>query len=222
MIICTSKPLALPALTIPLLPATQPCGRITNSEAQSLADFFQPRLLHYRLTQHVKVANSRFDVAGLCPGLRLVARVLGVAVEDSPTLQASMIGALRSMDEQHKAEQSQTPAAVLIEALLLLSHNKTPVAYVGQITELANATLENHDENIQLSPRAVGEILRQELGLFARRRPLGYELALDLATQRRVHRLAVDHDVLQQVADCPCCEEMGGPAPAENEAVAGV
>lgn len=92
------------------------------------------------------------------------------------------------------------------------------MAYVGAITELVNGLLENRGEG-ELSPRAVGEILRQELGLFARRRPLGYELALDLATQRRVHRFAVNHDVLQPVADCALCGELSVPNPTENQTV---
>jgi hypothetical protein len=218
LVVCTSRPvMAVPALTIPLLPATQTLRRITSSEAQSLADFFQPRLLHYRLTQHVKIANSQFDVAGLSPEVRLMARVLGAAIEDSPTLQARMLDALCSLDEQRKTEQSQTPAAAVLETLLLLSHSKKPMAYVGQITELANTLLENRGENIRLSPRAVGEILRQELGLVARRRPSGYELALDLATQRRIHRLAVAHNVLQPVADCASCGEVSASNPTQNQ-----
>jgi adenine C2-methylase RlmN of 23S rRNA A2503 and tRNA A37 len=112
------------------------------------------------------------------------------------------------MDEQRKTEQSQAPAALVLEILLVLSHTQRPVAYVGQIAELANALLENRDENIQLSPRAVGEILRQELGLVARRRPPGYELALDNNVQQRVHRLASDYSVLQPVADCRWCQEV--------------
>lgn len=186
----------------------QPVRRITNFEAQSLADYFQPRLLHYRLTQHLKVANSQFDVAGLRPEMRLVARVLGAAVEDVPTLHASMIDALGSFDEQRGPEQSETPAAAVLEALVVLSHKKTPVAYVGAVADLANTILEAREERIKLSPRAVGEILRQELGLFARRRPLGYELALDLNTQRRVHHLASSRGLLQPVADCPRCGEI--------------
>ena len=218
----TPKPvMAVSALAIRLLPETRPSRRITNSEAQSVADFFQPRLLRYRLTQHLKTADSQFDVAGLCPEIRVAARVLGAALEDSPTLQASMIEALSSLDEERKAEQSQTPAAAVVEALLLLSHAKRLVAYVGQVSELANTLLENRDENIQLSSRAVGEILRQELGLVARRRPPGYELALDLNNLQRIHHLAVAHGVLQPAADCPCCADLGISIPTENQSVPG-
>jgi len=61
----------------------------------------------------------------------LLARVLGAALEGAPDLQANLVQALGSVDQQRKTQQSQTPAAVLIEALLLLSHSKTPEAYVG-------------------------------------------------------------------------------------------
>jgi len=148
------------------------------------------------------VAGSQFDVPEFCPEARLLARVLGAAVEGSPSLQASIVTALGSLDEQRKAEQSQTPVAVVLESLLALCHSNTAVAYVGKVTELANTLLENREEPIQLSPRLVGEMLRQQLGLVAHRRALGYELAMDLDTQRRVHHLAVVHAVLQRVVDC--------------------
>jgi len=92
---------------------------------------------------------------------------------------------------------------------------------VGKVTELANTLLENREEPIRLSPRLVGEMLRQQLGLVARRRALGYELALDLDTQRRVHQLAGVHGVLQRVADCLRCEEISLSIPRENQSVSG-
>jgi len=210
IIVSTCNPVNLPALPIPLPPATHALRRITKLEAQRVVDRFQPRLLHYRLTQHLSVANSQFDAPGFCPEVRLLARVLGAAVEGSPDLQAGIVDALRGLDEQRRGERSQTTAAVVLEALLVLSHRKAPAAYVGSICDLANDFLENREDPTQLSPKAVGEILRQQLGIVPRRRAAGYELALDLDTQRRVHRLAVAHDVLQRVVDCPRCQEMVG------------
>jgi len=219
IIVCTQKPVPPPALSVPLLPAAMP--RITKSEAQALADRFQPRLEHHRLVNHLHVANSQFDAPGFCPEARLLARVLGAALEGAPDLQADLIQALGSVDQQHKTGKSQTPAALALETLLALSHAKCLVAHVGKITDAVNGHLETRGENIQLSPRAVGEILRQDLGLSARRRPQGYELALDLNTQRRVHRLAADHNVLQPVAGCPRCEEVSVSIPTENQSVSG-
>jgi hypothetical protein len=207
MVVCTGKPVTLPALTIPLLPAARPLRRITRLERQTVADRFQPLFLGYRLTKHVDVANSQFDAPEFCPEVRLLARILGAVLEGSPNLQARMMDALRSLDEQRKEEQSQAPVAVVLEALLTLSHTRAPGVYVGSLTELAKSLLENRDENIQLSPRRVGEMLRQELGLSGKRHGPGYEIALDRNTQQRVHLLASTYNVWQPAVDCPLCQE---------------
>jgi hypothetical protein len=222
IVVSTSNPVNLPALPIPLPPATHAMRRITKLEAQGLVDRFQPRLLHYRLKQHLSVAKSEFDAPGFCPEVRMLARVLGAAVEGSPSLQAGITDALRGLDEQRRGERSQTTAAVVLEALLALSHRKAPAAYVGSICDLANDFLENREDPTQLSPKAVGELLRQQLGLVAHRRASGYELTLDVDTQQRLHRLAVAHDVLQRVADCPRCQEMVGAIPTQNQSTSGV
>jgi hypothetical protein len=179
-------------------------------------------LLNYRLTQHLSVANSQFDVPEFGSGVRSLARVLGSALEGSASIQAAIVNALRGLEERRRTEQSQTPTAVVLEILLALCHGKTPEVYVGKITELANNLLETRGENMELSPRAVGEVLRQELGLVTRRGGPGYELALDGGAQRRVHRFAIAHDVLQRVADCPHCREVVVTVPGETQSTSGV
>lgn len=221
IVVSTRDPLNLPALTIPLPPATRALHRITKLDAQRLADRFQPRLLDYRLKHYPNVANAQFDVPGFCPEVRQVARVLGAVLEGSPGLQASIVTALGIVNERYNAERSQTTGAVVLEALLALSHRKAPAAYIGQICDVANSFLEDRDETTQLVPKRVGEILRQELGLVARRRAPGYELALDGSAQRRVHRLAVTYDVLQRVADCPHCQELVDPMPKGSQSAPG-
>jgi len=221
IVVSTRKPLRLPAVMIPLQAAGPAWHRITKCDGQNLVDRFQPQLLQYRLTRHLSVANSQFDVSGFCPEVRLLARVLGAVVDGSPRLQASIVAALSVLDEQHRTEQLPPPQAAVLEALLVLCHEKTPVAYVGQVTELANTLLENREENIQLAPGLVGDILRQQLGLVTRRRALGYEVALCVDTQRHVHRLAVAHDLLEHVAGCPSCDEMRQAIRTDNQPAAG-
>jgi len=222
IIVYTSQPVQVPAMSIPLPPATHAVRRITKLEAQKIVDRFQPRLLDYRLKNYQEVTNAQFDVPGFCPEVRQVARVLGAVVEGSASLQASITDALRGLNEQRKGERSQTAAAVVLEALLAVSHGQAPGAYVGAICDLANGFLEDRDETTRLSPKAVGEILRQELGLVARRRAHGYELALDVGTQRRVHHLAVAHDVLELVSGCPRCQEIPVAIPTESQPALGV
>ncbi len=205
VIVCTRKPLPLPALTIPILPATKPLRRMDHCEAEAIAERFQPRMLHYRLTRHLAVANSQFDVVGFSADTRELARVLGAPLEGAATVQAGIVEALAKADNASKAEQMQTPSAALIQALLNVSHAVEPTAYTGHITDLTNSVLANHGEKVELSPRAVGHMLR-EFGVFARRRQPGYEVLLDESTKRRIHRLAFDNGMVL-AEDCPMCQE---------------
>jgi hypothetical protein len=95
----------------------------------------------------------------------MLARALGAAVEGSPETQARIIEALRRSDEKSKVESSQSPAAVVLEALLVACHEKRPEIHVFEIAELANGIfLGRHDDQV-LSPKALGGILRAELAL---------------------------------------------------------
>jgi hypothetical protein len=219
-VVLTTEPIVGVALGIPLLPATGPYRRVGRSEAQQVADDFQPRLMRYRLTQHRKVSGSQFDLPGFAPESRMLARILGATLEGSPHLQDRLSGILRSVDEQTKAEQSLGLGAVLAEALLTLCHENKPEAYVREITELANGILLGRHETVELTPKAVGVMLRQKLGLSTERRGPGYRLLLSQDTRRRIHRLAAAHHVLSMLepfSDCRLCLETRGPTMIREE-----
>jgi hypothetical protein len=212
----TSKPITLPAITIPLTPAAGAVPRIRTSEEQALVERFSPRLLHFRVSRHTIVSSSQFDAPGLCPEVRTLARTLGAVLEGEPELQSHVTHALHALDEQQRGERSQTTAAVVLESILALLHAGVSAAYIGRICDLANDFLENREERMQLSPKAVGEILRREFGIVPHRRAPGFEADLDTDTQRRIHGLASAYGVLQHVAGCPRCEEMVTSIPTEN------
>ena len=159
-VVFTNEPISGVALGIPLLPARGPYHRVGRSEAQQVADDFQPRLMRYRLAQHLRVSNSQFDVPGFAAESRLLARILGATLEGSTDLQDRISRILQAVDEQTKTEQSLGLGAVVSEALLALCHEK-PEAYVREIGELANGILLGRHEIVELSPKAVGVILRQ-------------------------------------------------------------
>jgi hypothetical protein len=219
-VVLTTEPIVGVALGIPLLPATGPYRRVGRSEAQQVADDFQPRLMRYRLTQHRKVSGSQFDLPGFAPESRMLARILGATLEGSPHLQDRLSGILRSVDEQTKAEQSLGLGAVLAEALLTLCHENKPEAYVREITELANGILLGRHETVELTPKAIGVMLRQKLGLSTERRGPGYRLLLSQDTRRRIHQLAAAHHVLSMLepfSDCGLCLETRGPTMIREE-----
>jgi hypothetical protein len=211
-VVCTDYPVVMPAVTIPLHGATGSFSRLPKSRLQALADYFQPRLLRYRLSQHLAISSSKFAAPdGLSPRAQTVAQILGAVIEGSEELQKNVVHAVRSMDEQNRVEQSLSPAALVLEALLGLCHLQRPAAGVAEIAGAANALLYLRDENVEMSPKEVGGILRRDLGLTPRRIGAGWKLALDRGTQLRVHRLAAAHYLFplpQPSVQCPMCREL--------------
>ncbi|PYX44873.1 MAG: hypothetical protein DMG83_11730 [Acidobacteria bacterium] len=210
-IVCTQNPIPATALNVHLHPEGSAYRRITQATMEQLADEFQPYLLRYRLTRHREVANSEFDAPWLHWNVRMLARALGAAVEGSPETQARIIEALRRSDEKSKVESSQSPAAVVLEALLVACHEKRPEIHVFEIAELANGIfLGRHDDQV-LSPKALGGILRAELGLCPERNARGYALRMSSQTRQRIHKLASTYGTLSMMTphpDCALCSEL--------------
>jgi len=212
-IVCTREPVAVSALAVRLIPDKAEYRRIGEREAQDLAEKFQPRLMRYRLTRHRLVADSHFDRPEFAPDTRLLARILGASVEGSPELQGRIVDALSKIDEQCKVEQSQGIGAVILEALLALCHEKKLRALVHEVTTLANGILLGRHENLELTPKAVGGIMRKKLGLWTERRGPGYELQLIGETPKLIHNLATAYNVLSvqnPVGGCRWCDELNG------------
>lgn len=205
---CTQYPVSALALSISLL-LSQTKDRISKADARQLSEEFQPRLLRYRVTQHLYVANSQFGVTGFAPQTRVLAGILGATAEGAPAVQTRIVEALKQLDEQFKSEQAQGLDAVVLEALLALCHENKSSARVLEVTEIANTILLGRHDHRELSPKAVGSILRNQLGLSTKRRGPGYELSLANERRARLHHLAAVHNVqsmLRPKADCPFCD----------------
>ena len=80
-----------------------------------------------------------------------------------------------------------------------------------EVTKLANGILLGRHENLELTPKAVGGIMRKKLGLWTERHGPGYELPLIGETRRLIHHLAAAYNVLslqKPVDDCLQCAEL--------------
>ena len=217
-VVCSQYPIVVRALPIPLISSESRYRRLSKADLQNLAEEFHPRLLRYRLTQHLPVAASPFDEPNFAPEARVLARLLGAAVEGASAVQGRIVAALEPLDEQHKSEQAQSLSAIVLEALLALCHEDNKSVYVFELTEVANTILFGRQDHRELSPKAVGAILRNELGLAAKRSGPGYELPLTNDLRARVHRLAASHDMLtmlQPKPDCPWCDGILGTTTTE-------
>ena len=212
-IVCTQSPISAATLKIHMRPDPLQYRRVSESVIQQLADEFQPYLLRYRLTRHRQVANSEFDAPQLDWDIRMLARALGASLEGSPEIQTRIIEALRLSDEQSKAQNAESPAAIILEALLVACHEKRPEIYVYEVTELANGIFLGRHDNQELSPKTVGGILRSELGFHPERHARGYALRLSSETRHRIHRLASSYDAVSLMTphpDCAVCSEFSG------------
>lgn len=208
LIVCTREPQQVPALSVPLLPTSR-CRPIGPATAERLADRFQPRLLDFRLRRHQQVSGSEFDVADFASETRMLAITLGSVFEGEPELQEQVVEALRRVDEGWKVIHAQDHAAIVLESLLVAIHEGRPEIYVNDVTEMTNALLLARQEKQVLSAKKVGAILRDKLGLYAKRCGAGYALTLDNQRCGRIHQLAASRhalSTLQPLLYCPLCE----------------
>ena len=175
------------AISIPLHGSLRP---IPEAEQRRLAAEYQPKLLTYRACQHRHVALADCDVASFSPGVRLQARALMAAVAGVPELQLLVAHSLEAQHADAQVEHSQSPAGMVLEALLVLVREGKQGAFVAEIAELASGIALGRNDALALTSKAAGGILRWQLGFQARRQSRGYHLALDPATCASIHNMA--------------------------------
>jgi len=138
----------------------------TQDEVREVATInnLQNRLLMYRLQNFAQVKSSQFDAPEFCGSTREMARALGRCIVDAADLQARLLDLLKPRDDAERTEGIGRLEAVVVEALVVLCHEKRPSVHVGQVAELANLILSRSGESFQLSPKEVGAKMKQ-LGL---------------------------------------------------------
>ena len=180
------------SIQIEIMPTSARFPRILPQALREISRELQAKLLSYRSINFVKVQHSTFDAPQLAFPTREIARTLGDCIVDDHELQSSIISLLKEQDEDTRIRRTTTFEAVVIEAGLIFCHEqeKRDSAYVGEFAAVSNAILEGRGEQIELEPRAVGDILRS-VGLFTRRLgPAGRGVLLVSEIRRKIHELA--------------------------------
>lgn len=138
----------------------------TQDEEREVATInnLQNRLLMYRLQNFAQVRSSQFDAPEFCSSTREMARALGRCIVDAADLQARLLHLLKARDDAERTEGTGRLQAIVVEALVVVCHEKRPSVHVGQVAEIANAILTRSGESFQLKPKEVGAKLKQ-LGL---------------------------------------------------------
>lgn len=201
------------SICVTLTPARGRFPIVSDRDRVQIADELQPKLLHYRLRNFIKVRDSQFDVPQFTAAVRTRARMLGACVVDDTDLQSNLVSALRSQDDDARIARSFSLESVLVEALLLMCHDEETraSANVGDIAKVMNAILRGRGEPLELEPRKVGDILRALQFFPIRQGSAARGISLTLADRRRIHRLARDYEVptIQDGAiRCPQCAEV--------------
>ena len=197
IVLCTEAPvsdswLLQNSIQIEIMATAARFPKITPHAPREISRELQAKLLSYRLRNFVKVQRSTFDAPQLAFPTREIARTLGDCIVDDHELQSSIISLLEEQDEDTRIRRTMTFEAIVIEAGLFFCHEqeKRESAYVGEFATVSNAILEGRGEQIELEPRAAGDILRS-VGLFTRRLgPAGRGILLVSEIRRRIHELA--------------------------------
>lgn len=209
----TPKPFSTEAtLTVALTPRESSRGLLDNRQLDALADEYQPRLLHYRLTSYNRVRDCTFDVPGFTPGLRVLARSLGAAVLGDEELTSELVSLLSPQDADARARRGLLPESAVVTTALALLHGRRPTQMlIKDFTALVNALLRANGEITEYSAEELGWVLNR-LGLYSRRMTGGRGLRFDREFSKLVHDLARAFELEMtpgRYPGCPDCPQSG-------------
>jgi hypothetical protein len=198
-------------IQIPLLPVREDLSLLDAETETRLEKKFQAQLLSYRLANCTKVRTSTFDPKQLVFPTREIARSLGSCFPHSPDLQEEIVTLLRGTNAHLRVAQSLTVESVLIEALLFLCHEAqgdlVAGVHAGQLAQHIRVISRDRGDEIDLKPRAVGELLRG-LGFTTERLDrYGRGILLCQEVIERVHELAAAFHVpaMGRAQRCALC-----------------
>jgi hypothetical protein len=207
------SPLADECLRISVAPARELLNPADETRERPVLEELQAKMLNYRLRNYGKVKSSNFDVSKFTAPTRALARSLGACIVDASDLQTRVAALLQDHDEAVLAERAAEFESVLLEALIVLCHERRISVHVGQVAEIANGILAGRGESLILSPRETGGKLKV-LGFRTTRLDSGGRgLYLLGEIREHVHKLARLYTVpsLQSgLPGCPDCKAISG------------
>jgi hypothetical protein len=195
-------------LQIALFPPDHEVPLLDDRMLSEIADYFQPRLLQYRLDHAKQVRESRFVAPDLQFPICDLARALGACIQGDPNLPLQVVPLLRLQEDM--VDRCDLDHAI-IEILLARVHRTTGdttatgIKIGAELTPEVNTFLLTCGETRQYSREAVGlRVLK--LGFTRKNTNAGTLLLLDRQTSRRVHQLAQSYGPKKSVPGCPDCQ----------------
>jgi hypothetical protein len=199
------------ALRAHLSPSPRGVSLLDGKRRDRIIATLLPQLIDYRLRNLVAIRASDFDLPDLDLEGRIIAQFLGRCIKGARQIQAGARSLIEGRDEELRSARWTDPVCAIIEALLDECHSPQPDGiYVGTVAEAATALLKARGVSTQLKARAVGSVLRGQLGFRPKRNGKGSRILLSNKVLRMVHGLARDYRVAaveDGIARCAVCRD---------------
>jgi hypothetical protein len=177
---------------VPMLPGSQGLSRLDVGTTRRISADFQPRLLGFRRNNICKAQEVYFDASKLTYPLRELAQSFAAATPDDAAMRAQLVDLLQQEDNDIRSARWTDLSTTIVEAVLVVCHEKRDPVYVGDLTEIAQEIRECRGEQTQLDSGAVGRRLKL-LGFFTEPRDAkGVRLRITPEVCDRAYRLADD------------------------------
>lgn len=207
------------ALHISVSPARNPIPLPSDAEEHRLSQDLRAKLLRYRFEKYYKVSGADIDLSPYVPELREQARSWLAPTYDSFELTQALVAELCDQGRESIGNRLVDRKCVVTEAALSFCHHAdTQYFFVGDLAERVNALMEGRHEDVCLSSRKAGSILRQ-LGIHGERHAPGIRIDLTRLVRERIHRLARDYSVASADGErrCELCETGQDAVSSSNE-----
>jgi energy-coupling factor transporter ATP-binding protein EcfA2 len=219
------------ALVVSLLPTEEETLPLDDVAMRQIQNEFQSKLCMFRLKNHMAVKNFRVPpnaLQGLSGRMRQIARALCAPLLGDEERTSELLAILGEYDLEILLERALEPEWLVAETLFDLCHEGMGTSrilweiLVGEIAYDVNHKLEKHGEDLRLSAKKVGLVLRS-LGIHTvRLGRRGRGLNLNSGLKRKIHGLArqlgidrrwiaMSHALEGGYGGVPCelCEEFG-------------
>jgi len=227
--------LASRSVVIGTWPSNRRLAPLDEAAIERIAIEFQPKLLMFRLQNFhtLRVSDSFFSrIDDMSPRTRDLAHALGVPLLGDSELEAGLVEVLQRQDEDSRVLQSLEPEWLVVQALFALCHETSPwgtrlprklaAVLVGGIAEKINLRMSELGEDLRLSAKKTGLVLR-ELGVRTKvLGNLGRGIELTPALRETVHKISRNFGVDRRSlinpvggepayggAPCTQCEKFG-------------
>lgn len=175
-----------------------------------IANYFQPRLLMYRLSNCGKVGDAPVDVSAFTFTTRPLARTLAECFPGDHDLSRDAVRLLQPQDDEVRGQRLRDVNCAIAEILLCMIHTGRREVLVGELAQDTNALLRSRGEILEVSAESVGWKLR-DLHIRRHDSASGQLVRFGRETSHTVHQLT-------QAYDLPCSQHVEAGCPECNSA----